>query len=139
MSTLTSSEIGITFLALTLLLIFSFIGGKLCELIKAPKVVGEIIGGMILGGSFIGYCWPDFFTSIFNAYSEEHKVLNIFYQLGLVFLMFSSGYTTSININKKISRITRCYLSEQPCYPWCWHCHLYRCLKVLLLVLPTIH
>ena len=101
MSTLTSSEIGITFLALTLLLIFSFIGGKLCELIKAPKVVGEIIGGMILGGSFIGYCWPDFFTSIFNAYSEEHKVLNIFYQLGLVFLMFSSGYTTSININKK--------------------------------------
>lgn len=101
MDTLTTIEISKTFLALFLLLFFSFIGGKLFESIKAPKVVGEIVGGMILGGSCIGIFFPDFFNFIFNSYEGEGKVLNIFYQLGLVFLMFSSGYNTSINITKK--------------------------------------
>lgn len=101
MDTLTTMEISKTFLALFLLLFFSFIGGKLFEYIKAPKVVGEITGGMILGGSCIGLLFPDFFSSVFSAYESEGKVLNIFYQLGLVSLMFSSGYNTSISITKK--------------------------------------
>jgi Kef-type K+ transport system membrane component KefB len=100
MPTLTSNEISLTFLALFLLLLCSFIGGKLFEWIKAPKVVGEIVGGMILGGSCIGYFFPDFFNAIFNGYPEEGKVLNVFYQLGLVFLMFSSGFHTTIQINR---------------------------------------
>lgn len=99
--TLSTSEISITFLALFLLLFFAYIFGKLFELIKAPKVVGEIVGGMIIGGSCIGYLFPEFFNSIFNNYAEEGKLLNIFYQMGLVFLMFSSGYNTTINISKK--------------------------------------
>lgn len=99
--TLSSGEIGITFLALFLLVLFSFVFGKLFELIKAPKVVGEIVGGMIIGGSCIGLLFPELFSSIFKAYSEEEKVLNIFYQLGLIFLMFSSGYSTSISLNKE--------------------------------------
>lgn len=56
---------------------------------------------MILGGSCIGLLFPDFFSSVFSAYESEGKVLNIFYQLGLVSLMFSSGYNTSISITKK--------------------------------------
>ena len=56
---------------------------------------------MILGGSCIGFFFPEIYNSIFNSFSEQGKVLNIFYQLGLVFLMFSSGFNTSININKK--------------------------------------
>ena len=101
METLTSTEISTTLLALIMLLISAFICGKLFELIKAPKVVGEIVGGMLIGGSLLGHFFPDFFNSIFNAYPAENKVLNIFYQLGLIFLMFSSGYSTSISVSKK--------------------------------------
>lgn len=99
--TLSAAEIGITFLALFLLLLSAFFCGKLFEKIKAPKVVGEIVGGMIWGGSCIAFFFPEFTDFIFNSYIEEGKVLNIFYQLGLVFLMFSSGYNTSISITKK--------------------------------------
>ena len=35
------------------------------------------------------------------AYEQEGKVLNIFYQLGLIFLMFLSGYNTNISMNRK--------------------------------------
>lgn len=93
-------EVSITFTAILLLLTSSFIFGKLFELIKAPKVVGEIVGGMIVGGSCMNILLPDISQMIFNGYTGQDKVLNLIYQLGLVFLMFSSGYNTTITLNK---------------------------------------
>ena len=101
MQTLSSNELTITILALLLLLISSFICGKIFELIKAPKVIGEIVGGMLLGGSCLGLIYPELFELIYNGYNGEQKLLDIFYQLGLMLLMFSSGYSTQINIGKE--------------------------------------
>ena len=105
LTVLTDSEIMITFVALACLLFGALIMGKLFEKLKAPKVVGEIVGGMLFGGTFLGALFPDLMSKIFDAYSEEGKVLNIFYQLGLSLLMFSSGYNTSIDLHKKNRRI----------------------------------
>ena len=98
--TLSENEIIITLIALALLLLGAFLFGTLFEKIKGPRVVGEIIGGMLFGGSFLYFFFPDFIGGIFQAYPEEGKVLNIFYQLGLIFLMFLSGYNTDIKIDK---------------------------------------
>ena len=101
MSVLATNEIGTIFFALFLLLSSSFICGKIFEIINAPKVVGEIVGGMLIGASCIGHFYPEFFNSVFNSFTEEGKVLNIFYQLGLVMLMFVSGFNTTLSINRK--------------------------------------
>lgn len=98
---LNESEIIITLIALSILLFSAFIFGRLLEKIKGPRVVGEILGGMVIGGSCLFLLFPDVMKSIFFAYPEEGKVLNIFYQLGLIFLMFLSGYNTDIEIDKK--------------------------------------
>ena len=101
LQTLAEQEIICTFLALAALLAGAYIFGNLFEKIKAPRVVGEIVGGMVWGASCLYLFAPDFVSKIFMSYDQEGKVLNIFYQLGLVFLMFSSGFSTSINITKK--------------------------------------
>jgi Kef-type K+ transport system membrane component KefB len=49
--TLGQTEIIRTFIALALLLASAFLFGTLIEKIKGPRVVGEILGGMIIGGS----------------------------------------------------------------------------------------
>ena len=60
---------------------------------------------MIIGGSFLFIIFQDFMKSIFFAYKEEGQVLNIFYQLGLIFLMFLSGFNTEIKVDKKNIKI----------------------------------
>lgn len=77
--TLSENEIVSTLLALALLLVSAFLVGTLFEKMKAPRVVGEILGGLLLGGTCLYYLFPDFISSIFMAYEQEGKVLNAFY------------------------------------------------------------
>jgi len=107
LQTLSEQEIICTFIALALLLAGAYLCGTLFERIKAPRVVGEIIGGMLFG-SFLFPFFPDAVTGIFNSYEGQGKVLNIFYQLGLVFLMFLSGYNTNLEIDKKNVKTIGC-------------------------------
>jgi Kef-type K+ transport system membrane component KefB len=74
------------------------------EKIKAPRVVGEITGGILLGGTCLYYFFPEFISGIFMAYEAEGKVLNIFYQMGLILLMFLSGYNTKLEVDKSNSK-----------------------------------
>ncbi len=101
LETLTEQEIIITLIAIAFLLSGAYVFGNLFERIKAPRVVGEIVGGMFWGGSCLYFLAPDVVGNVFMAYEQEGKVLNIFYQLGLIFLMFLSGYNTKIEFNKK--------------------------------------
>ena len=100
LETLAEREVFATFLALALLLAGAYLCGRLMERIHAPKVIGEILGGMLFGGTFLHHFFPDAMESIFMAYPGEGKVLNLFYQLGLVFLMFSSGFNTKLALGR---------------------------------------
>ena len=108
LETLTEQEIIISLIAIAFLLSGAYIFGNLFERIKAPRVVGEIVGGMFWGGSCLYFLAPDVVGDVFMAYEQEGKVLNIFYQLGLIFLMFLSGYNTKIEFNKKNVRNIGC-------------------------------
>ncbi len=108
LETLTEQEIIISLIAIAFLLSGAYIFGNLFERIKAPRVVGEIVGGMFWGGSCLYFLAPDVVGNVFMAYEQEGKVLNIFYQLGLIFLMFLSGYNTKIEFNKKNVRNIGC-------------------------------
>lgn len=102
---LSPENISIIFLSLGVLLFSSFVFGKLFTLFKAPKVIGEIFGGFVLGASGLYIFAPDLLTDIFNGFNEQGKILNIFYQLGLIFLMFIAGFNTQISFEKQNIKI----------------------------------
>jgi K+:H+ antiporter len=54
-----------------------------------PPVIGEIIAGLLLGPSFLGWIAPAFYTRLFPAASLP--ALNELSQIGLVLFMFLVG------------------------------------------------
>ena len=60
LSLLEQAEIIRIFIALALLLGSAFVFGSLVEKIKGPRVVGEILGGMLIGGSGLFLLFPNF-------------------------------------------------------------------------------
>lgn len=69
--------------------------GILLTKIGQPSVVGEIIAGIFLGPSVIGYFFPEFSTIIFPTTSMP--TLQFLSQIGLAFFMFIVGMELDID------------------------------------------
>lgn len=77
------------FIAILLLLVFAYVFGNLFSRWGMPKVVGEIFGGVLLGPSCAGFFFPAVYETVFLSQGE---LLAAVYWLGLVLLMFCSGF-----------------------------------------------
>ncbi|MDQ3048375.1 MAG: cation:proton antiporter [Bacteroidota bacterium] len=73
-------------LAIIIILIISQIFGKLFVLIKQPKVVGEMVSGVLLGPTCFGYFCPQLSAQIFKP--EIMPFLFVFSNIGLSIYMF---------------------------------------------------
>jgi len=88
------------FFAITLLLVLAHSFGYIFKKLKLPKVIGEILGGLLLGPTILGAIAPEAYTWLFNAFEFEGKLISIVYWLGLVLLMFVSGFEIEMSLNK---------------------------------------
>lgn len=57
--------------------------------IKQPQVIGEIVAGIMLGPSLLGWLAPSWAMGLFPA--ESIPFLNVLSQIGLIFFMFLIG------------------------------------------------
>jgi Kef-type K+ transport system membrane component KefB len=89
----------ILLLDIALALILSKVLGYLFEKIKQPTVVGEIIAGVILGGSVLGIFVP---KTIINF---EIPAFGDFAQLGIIFLLFLSGMEIEFDKIRKTGEV----------------------------------
>lgn len=98
--TLTNLELTRFFFAIVLLLVSAHWFGYLFQRFKMPKVIGEIFGGLILGPTFLGFFAPEAYHWIFNAFEGEGKLISMIYWIGLVLLMFISGFEIQKSFSK---------------------------------------
>jgi Kef-type K+ transport system membrane component KefB len=68
--------------------------GYLAERLKQPRIVGEILAGIILGPFVLKLLAPTAFGKLFGFSPSANTVLGFLYQLGLILLMFCSGAET---------------------------------------------
>ena len=77
------------FLQMTVILLACRLVGWLARSIGQPQVVGEMIAGVLIGPSLLGYIWPDSAKLIFTP--ESRGILYVGAQLGVGLYMFLVG------------------------------------------------
>jgi Kef-type K+ transport system membrane component KefB len=89
--TLSTADIARLLVALALLLSAAHGVGYVFVRFRQPRVVGEILGGLLLGPTVFGAAFPSLQARVYPASGAIPIVLDAIYQLGLLLLMFSAG------------------------------------------------
>lgn len=77
--------------AVGLLLLAAHAGGRLFASLRLPQVIGEIVGGLLLGPTLLSHLAPTAMGVAISTTGWNSTVLPILSQAGLILLMFSSG------------------------------------------------
>ncbi|MCC7418224.1 MAG: cation:proton antiporter [Acidobacteria bacterium] len=94
---MSASEFGALALPLLALLATAHLLGALFVRLRQPRVAGEILAGVVLGGALLGAFAPALSARIFPAAAgsalglKHQSVIGFLYNLGLLLLMFASG------------------------------------------------
>jgi Kef-type K+ transport system membrane component KefB len=78
-----------TLLQLIVIILFARVAGSVARAVRQPRAVGEIVAGLLLGPSFLGFLWPGLSAEIFAA--DAAAPMLILSQIGLILLMFQIG------------------------------------------------
>lgn len=100
LAALSNSDLTTFFLAISLLLLFAHLFGYVFQRLHMPKVIGEIAGGLLLGPTLFGWLAPHLSTIIFGSFAAEDQIFSSFSWLGLVMLMFISGFELQKSFRK---------------------------------------
>jgi Kef-type K+ transport system membrane component KefB len=88
---MTSLEIARLLAALGLLVSAAHGVGTIFAKLHQPRVIGEIVGGLLLGPTVLGALLPGAFRAVFPAHGPSASTLSAISQLGLLLLMYCSG------------------------------------------------
>src|SRR5438132_963546 len=85
----TERLVSFTLIELLAILVAARLAGKAAHLLRQPRVVGEIVGGLLLGPSLFGRVFPNQFAFVFHSIPPMSLI--ILSQIGLCLLMFQIG------------------------------------------------
>jgi Kef-type K+ transport system membrane component KefB len=90
-----SDQLAAVLISLTVLIACGHLLGHLCVRLGQPRLIGEILVGVILGPFVLGKIAPDLMNGLFGGPGSTQQatgtVLGFTYWLGLLLLMFISG------------------------------------------------
>jgi Kef-type K+ transport system membrane component KefB len=91
-------------LSLALILLLGRWMGKLCVYAGQPRVIGEMLAGIMLGPSLLGYFWPE--ATAFILPPEAKPMLKVIAQFGVVLYMFLIGLELNAGLLKSRAHAT---------------------------------
>jgi len=91
-------------LALTVITITARIVGALFARLNQPAVIGEVVGGILLGPSLLGRIAPDAAAVVLPA--DTAPILNVIAQLGVILYMFLVGLELDLGVLRTRAKTT---------------------------------
>jgi Kef-type K+ transport system membrane component KefB/nucleotide-binding universal stress UspA family protein len=78
--------------------------GELMQRIGQPSVIGELLGGLLLGPSLFGWLWPSAQVAIFPPSAEQKALIDGVAQFGILLLLLLTGMETDLKLVRKVGR-----------------------------------
>ncbi|OWO94900.1 potassium transporter [Rhizobium esperanzae] len=78
--------------------------GEFMVRIGQPSIMGQIIGGVLLGPSVFGSLWPDLQHQLFPAGEAQKSMTDAIAQLGILFLLLLAGMETDLGLAVRLRR-----------------------------------
>lgn len=91
-------------LALATVIVTARAVGSIFKLLKQPPVIGEVIGGILLGPSFLGKFAPEWYAFVLPP--SAAPFLGVIAQLGVIFYMFVVGLELDLKVLRKSGHAT---------------------------------
>ncbi|MGY4479789.1 cation:proton antiporter domain-containing protein [Bradyrhizobium sp. USDA 3364] len=78
--------------------------GELMQRIGQPSVIGELLGGLVLGPSLFGWLWPSAHDVVFPPSGEQKALIDGIAQFGILLLLLLTGMETDLKLVRKVGR-----------------------------------
>lgn len=101
MMSLSNNDLIHMFLAVASILLCSHFVGYIFQKYKQPQVIGEIVGGLLLGPTILKELLPNYYDFLFVANKPTGIILAAIYNAGLLLLMFCSGLEMRSSFSKE--------------------------------------
>ena len=89
---------------LALLLLVGRLMGELAQRVGQPSVMGQLIGGLLLGPSLFGLLWPSAQHAIFPTDPVQKSMLDAVSELGVLMLLLLTGMETDLQMVRRVGR-----------------------------------
>ncbi|MDH6232120.1 Kef-type K+ transport system membrane component KefB [Mesorhizobium soli] len=99
---LTGSSEGIFVLELVLLLVVGRGLGELFQRLDQPAIMGQLIGGILLGPTLFGWLWPTLQHSVFPSDPAQKGMIEAVAQLGILLLLMLTGMETDLKLVRRV-------------------------------------
>ena len=91
-------------LQITAMLACALFFGQLMRKVKQPRVVGEMIGGIVLGPTLFGMLAPELYTWLFQSSANVAVVRDASIKLGMLFFLFIAGQEVNLSDLRRLGR-----------------------------------
>lgn len=118
-----TAAIGTILFSLSVILGLAHGLGFVFDRLKQPRLIGEILAGVLIGPFVLGQFWPAASAVVFGTAATGEKIstiLGFLYWIGLMLLMFLSGTETKRLMAKENRRETAWLLTVGLLVPFCF-------------------
>lgn len=91
-------ELLIVLVQLTLLLFVARVLGEALSSVGQPAVIGELLAGVVLGPSLLGFVAPGVYDAVFAVSESQFHLLEAISWIGLIMLLIVTGLETDIDL-----------------------------------------